>query len=132
MEKTTIGLEQHIAYCIKDDLTHFTLAIVKKDENQVIGWIGFAPLKGSEDLEIFYAIARAYWGNGFASEAVELLINYVFNNMGIDKLVAIIDPDNVASQRVVEKSGMVFDELVDDPRFRHPKRKYSIKWCITT
>jgi len=55
--------------------------------------------------EIGYALARASWGKGFASEAVELLIGFCFGALGLHRLEADTDPGNARSLRLLERMG---------------------------
>jgi L-amino acid N-acyltransferase YncA len=57
--------------------------------------------------QIGYTIARQYWSQGYAQEAVRGLIDYAFCNFAIHRIIASVDPRNAASVRVLEKSGLV-------------------------
>ena len=54
-----------------------------------------------------YAIARDYWGKGFATEAIRAVVDFAFRELGLAKVFARADPRNVASIRVLEKLGMM-------------------------
>jgi len=55
--------------------------------------------------EIGYSLARAHWGQGYASEALEALLGYGFETLGLNRVEADIDPLNAGSGRVLEKLG---------------------------
>jgi [ribosomal protein S5]-alanine N-acetyltransferase len=55
--------------------------------------------------EIGFAIAQETWGRGFASEAVGLLVDFAFHTLGLHRLEADTDPDNVRSLRLLERQG---------------------------
>ena len=57
-----------------------------------------------------YLLGRPYWGRGLATEAARVSVQYGFESLGVETIVAIVHPDNVASQRVIEKLGMSFTE----------------------
>jgi ribosomal-protein-alanine N-acetyltransferase len=84
--------------------------------------VGFAMCRPSEDgnwVEFGYCIVRRFWGMGIASEASEALIHQVAKSMGapIEDLVARIDPDNIASLKVVEKFGFkVTEKIIEDEK----------------
>ena len=86
------------------------LAVVQKSNGQVIGYCGcgLARLDGREEHEIGYRITRACWGAGFATEAAKATIADAFRRWSLTRLVALIQPGNVASIRVAEKVGMQF------------------------
>ena len=55
--------------------------------------------------EIGYAFAREFWGRGYATEAVELLVAFAFGPMNLHRLEADVHPDNSGSLRLLEKQG---------------------------
>jgi ribosomal-protein-alanine N-acetyltransferase len=59
-----------------------------------------------------YTISRAYWGQGYATEAVRELVRFAFEEMGLVRLEALCLPGNQASVRVLEKAGMQFEGLL--------------------
>lgn len=62
---------------------------------------------GHRRAEIGFALARAQWGNGYASDAVRLAIRYAFDVLDLNRLEADVDPRNTASLRTLEKLGFV-------------------------
>jgi [ribosomal protein S5]-alanine N-acetyltransferase len=63
-------------------------------------------------IEVYYTISRTFWGKGFASEATKGLIRYIFDNYDIDKLVALVKTENIASQKIIKKNGFQFLKVV--------------------
>jgi len=55
-----------------------------------------------------YVFAKDKWGQGYATEAGRAICDYAFDRLRFKRLIALIDPDNVASARVAEKAGMTF------------------------
>jgi RimJ/RimL family protein N-acetyltransferase len=55
--------------------------------------------------DVGYSLARAHWGRGYAPEALEALLAYGFDTLGLNRIEADIDPHNTGSQRVLEKLG---------------------------
>lgn len=85
-----------------------TLAITQKGAGrQIIGLVG-AHLATAPDMEIGYVLAPAVWGKGLATEAVKALADTVFSLTRADRIVANARVDNLASRRVLEKTGFVF------------------------
>ena len=84
--------------------------VVRIDNNTLIGYCGCGPilLDGKKECEIGYRIIRSCWGLGFATEAVEGIIHYEFKTLSLPKLIALIQPENIASIRVAEKAGMQY------------------------
>jgi len=90
-------------------------AVVDKNAREVIGYCGlshFADVGGRAETEIGYRFARAHWGHGFATEAAIAVRDYGFNTLHLTRLISIIDPRNVASIRVAEKTGLGYEKDV--------------------
>jgi len=83
-------------------------------EKKVIGSITFDKGKGAHSCkaELGYVISRKYWNNGFATKAINLAIQKGFEDLDIQRIEAFVDPANIASQRVLEKTGFVKEGLL--------------------
>jgi len=93
----------------------FTLAVTHKKTNKIIGWCGLGPLEFSpSEMEIYYGLSVDHWGRGLATEAAKALLDYGFQEIGLDTIVAVTKPENVASRRVIEKLGMKYREVVEN------------------
>lgn len=73
----------------------------------VIGFAGLVHPGGQAEPELKYAFRRSHWGQGFASEAVRGLVHYAHSALGLDELLATAAAENVASHKVLLKSGFV-------------------------
>ncbi len=62
--------------------------------------------------EIGYALARKYWRQGYMSEAVRAVLKFGFAALGLNRIEARCDPENVGSWRVMEKVGMKFEGVL--------------------
>lgn len=104
--------------------------VVEKNSGNVIGYCGlfyFPNINGKPEVEIGYRLVRSAWGKGYATEAARAVCEHAFKNLGISRLIALIDPSNVASLRVAEKIGMHYDQDVMLKGYSHPDRVY----CMT-
>ena len=104
-------------------------AVVQKQNQSVIGYCGlfyFPDINGKSEVEIGYRLARSAWGRGYATEAAGAVRDYAFHTLGIKRLIAIIDPANVASLRVAEKIGMYYEQEVMLEGYTHPDHVYAI------
>ena len=83
-------------------------AVVLKATNQMIGQCGLTmqPWKEIEVLEIGYLFERAYWHNGYATEAAEACKKYAFEILNAAEVCSIIRDTNIASQNVAVRNGM--------------------------
>jgi [ribosomal protein S5]-alanine N-acetyltransferase len=83
-------------------------AVVLAESDEVIGMAGLQPHDDGQ-FELGWWIWKEHWGHGFATEAAAALVAYARDVMGLERLVAVIDPPNIASIRVAEKLGMRFE-----------------------
>lgn len=86
--------------------TWFQLAIIKRDEDVLIGDIGIHFLEDNEQIEVGYTLAPSYQGKGYAIEALKAVINYLFFDLKKHRITASVDPNNAKSIRLLEKLGM--------------------------
>ena len=63
------------------------------------------------EVEIAWIFGRQYWGKGYATEAARACLDYGLGELGIERIVAIIFPENAPSIRVAEKLGMTCEGL---------------------
>ena len=85
-------------------------AVVHKQDKKLIGWCGLAFLDKTEEIEIGYGIAREHWGKGFTTEAAAATIRFGFEELNLNRIVAVAMPENTASRRVMEKIGMRYEK----------------------
>lgn len=71
-----------------------------------LGWCGLFPLEDSGLIEIGYRYVRSAWGQGIATEAARVVLDHGFRKMGLDPIVAVTHPANLASQHVLQKIGL--------------------------
>ena len=85
-------------------------AVVEKESREVIGDCGLAPLEGhGPEVELGCDLRRDKWNHGYATEAGAACLEYGFNELKFDRIIAVTHPDNIAARRVVEKLGMVLE-----------------------
>lgn len=83
-------------------------AITLKGNNTLIGFIGHYRIKWEHfRSEIGYMLLPEFQGKGIISEAIQLVIEYGFKEMNMHSLEAVIDPENIASSRVLEKNNFI-------------------------
>ncbi len=71
-----------------------------------IGWCGVFPLQDSGLMEIGYRYARKAWGRGLATEAAAAALDHGFRVLELDPIVAVCEPGNAASHKVLRKIGL--------------------------
>lgn len=84
------------------------LAITLKSNQNLIGMVGIGNKEEvNNEIEIAYFVSENYCHNGYIGEAAKAMVEWVFTNLKLDYLIAIVEPDNIPSQRVVEKCGFI-------------------------
>jgi ribosomal-protein-alanine N-acetyltransferase len=58
------------------------------------------------DIEVGYMLRRSAWGKGYATEACRRLVQFAFEETELDEIVAVTDPRNAVSQKVLRKCGL--------------------------
>lgn len=86
--------------------------IVLKETGESIGMCGLIKRDTLEDVDIGYALLPGYWSRGYALEAASAIRDHARDVIGLKRLVAIVDPTNASSIRVLEKLGMQFEGMV--------------------
>lgn len=89
-------------------------ALVEKASGKLIGFCGVSPeeVNGVEEIGLGYRLAKQYWNKGFASEAVQAVLNDALSQKQLSSVVVIIEAENVASLKVAAKAGFyTFDTL---------------------
>ena len=69
-------------------------------------------VEGVDEVEVGYGFMPEYWGRGLATEIARACIRISRDQLGLDSLVAITRPANLASQRVMVKAGLVYDRNI--------------------
>lgn len=83
-------------------------AITIKGDDKMLGVIGHYRIKPEHyRAEVGYMILPEYHGKGITTEAVQCVVDYGFNTMQLHSIEGVIDPENDASQRVLQKCGFV-------------------------
>ncbi len=113
--KTRDETAQIIAGFIRYAETHpFTIwAVERKADGAFMGQCGLINISRNDEIEIAYAFGKPFWGQGYATEAAYASLRYGFEHGGSDYLLAVAYPDNIPSQRVMQKIGMQHQGITD-------------------
>jgi len=96
-------------------------ALIEKSTGRVVGVCGTQPLGTTGDLEIGWWLGRDVWGRGYATEGGGAAMRHVLDTLGRSRVVAIIDPGNEPSIRVVQRLGMHLEGRVTGAQLGHRK-----------
>lgn len=76
----------------------------------LIGQCGLNHLEASDEVEVLYLLDRPYWGIGLATEAAKAAVDVGFDRIGLERIIGLTTPQNLASQRVLQKVGLRYEE----------------------
>jgi len=78
-------------------------------------------VEGKEEIELIYVMDRSFQGFGYATEISRMLLAFAFKIKKIDSVIALIEPENRASEKVAVKAGMTLEKTVirDENRQMH-------------
>jgi len=91
------------------------LAVILNDTGQPIGMCGLIKRDSLDDVDIGYAFLPRFWSKGYALESAQAVMKQARDNVGLNRVVAIVDPANASSIRLLEKIGMTFEKIVKLP-----------------
>lgn len=106
-------------------------SVLRKEDERFVGRIGYLlwdaerwvnavqeKLEGELELEIGWTVLSRLQGRGYATEAAIACRDHAFAELGRDRVISLIAPENVASIRVAEKIGESYEHDVELPRMR--------------
>jgi RimJ/RimL family protein N-acetyltransferase len=73
---------------------------------ETIGAAGLQHLDDGPEIEVGYRFLKEHWGHGYATECAQASIDFGFDEVGLDRIVAVALETNIASRRVLEKCGL--------------------------
>lgn len=95
---------------LSQDNKAIRFSIIETDSNEIIGSCGYDSLDfENAKAEIGFDIARAFWGRGYASEAIRSLLDNAFSALKLNRIEAQLEPENVNSIKVLQKLNFTFE-----------------------
>lgn len=92
---------------------HF-FAVTQRYTGSLIGYCGIGGIAYDRTQnEVFYGIAPEHWRKGYAFEAGRAMLEYGFRQLGLPKLIAAVQKENIASIKVLEKLGLIENGILD-------------------
>lgn len=108
-----VSLVADVARAKLDPRPDYYLAVVARDTQTLVGFVRLG-LASPGTAELGYAIRHDAWGRGYATEAAAMMLDYGYQTLGLHRIQAACGPDNLASQRVLDKLG-----FQQEGRLRH-------------
>jgi len=100
--------------------------VERKSDGAPLGMCGLIKRDALEHVDIGYALLPAYWGQGYAQEAVSATLAYALKDLGLKRIAAIVSKDNASSIKVLERMGLRFEKY-----FRLPGATEEISLYLT-
>lgn len=88
-------------------------AVLDKKSGHFLGHAGLISLRKSIEVELAYSFGKPFWGQGFATEAARASLRFGFETAQLPRVLALAYPENLASQRVMQKTGMQHQGTTD-------------------
>jgi ribosomal-protein-alanine N-acetyltransferase len=111
-EKTAVFLEKVLRWEREGLPSMF--AVQLKPEPTILGYCGFFhhPPEVIEDVEIGYRLHPDYWNRGLITEAARAVRDHAFRDWNLPRVISLVHPENIPSQRVAEKMGMTIEKQI--------------------
>lgn len=104
----------------------FGLYLVElKESRKPIGMCGLLKREELPDVDIGFAFLPDYWNRGFASEAAAAVMNYGHQTLKLKRIVAITNPDNDASIKLLQRMGFTFERVINLSNDRDPVKLFA-------
>jgi RimJ/RimL family protein N-acetyltransferase len=106
------ALEKRLKFYIDcyDKYGFGTCAMIYKPTGEFIGSSGLQPLEETGETEVGYNLAKKFWRMGLGFECARAWLEFGFGEMNLEKIVAVAQPENEGSWRIMEKLGMTFQK----------------------
>jgi ribosomal-protein-alanine N-acetyltransferase len=85
-------------------------AVTDKMTGAFMGHCGLGPVPEAGEIEVLYALGKAYWGRGIATEAARASVRFGFEQAKLDQLIALTVPGNFGSRCVMEHLGFAHEK----------------------
>jgi ribosomal-protein-alanine N-acetyltransferase len=89
-------------------------AMIWRETGQFIGVGGIQISATSGETEVGYTVDKEFWGRGIATECTIACLDYGFEKLELNKIVALTHPENIGSKRVLEKAGMSLEKETEN------------------
>ena len=128
---TKTFLEESIKYQLDNPRYSYEIAVVRKEDKKLIGACSiYVSSPKNREGWIGYCYNQEYWGNGYASEAAEAIIEFGFEYLKLHRIFATCDPNNIGSAKVLEKIGMNKEGRLREHKYQKGQWRNSFLYSI--
>ena len=115
----------------KDPRSEYELAVVERTSRRLVGGCGIDVVSQAHQRGfIGYCLHPDVWGQGYATEASRAVVSFGFEQLGLERIYTTCDADNIASSRVLEKTGMQREGQLRHDMFIRGKWRDSLVYGI--
>ncbi len=86
--------------------------IARKNDGRFMGHSILAHREAFGEAELGYALGKAFWGNGYATEVARAVVSYAFEQAGLPRMFGVVFPENEPSWRILKRLGFVYERDV--------------------
>ena len=119
-EEDALAVISYLMECYNTSVGPFVYPVFLKDGVN-IGYVQLVPI--DEGFEVGYHVAPKYINQGYATEALTAFLPWIMKEKSVSTVYGIVDKDNHASIRVLEKCRFVYDQALKDPKIRYIYKK---------
>ena len=118
-EQTEASIRSFVA-SMRSTSENYLFAIVHLEKEEHVGNIKVGPINGQHRFaDVSYFIGRRdMWGRGIASEAIALATRFGFERVGLHRMQAVVEPENAASAKALERAGYSLEGRLREKLFR--------------
>lgn len=128
LEQTARSIERWEEEWDEEGFGLFAVELLASGE--LIGFVGLSVPEFLPEVlpavEIGWRLGRPFWGQGYASEAAQAVLEFALTDRGLDRVVSIANPSNSASLNVMHKLGMSLERETRHPKYGTAVQVYAI------
>jgi RimJ/RimL family protein N-acetyltransferase len=91
-------------------------AVERKESPEPIGICGLLKREYLDDVDLGFALLQRFWGQGYAQEAAETMMQHARVKLGLRRIVATAKPHNRDSEKLLKKIGFRFERMIQTPK----------------
>jgi ribosomal-protein-alanine N-acetyltransferase len=100
---------------IQKNLKKCIFNVIKNDTSKFVGYCGFQFCTHMNKVELLYGFLKQFWKKGIGYEVADNLLNFGFSQTNMNEVFAVVNPKNIASEKIIQKIGMKFNKKIPWP-----------------
>lgn len=87
-------------------------AVIHKETGEYMGFTGLKYIVELDEVDIGWRLKQKFWRKGLAYESALPCIDFAFNELGLDRIISIANPENIASTSLMKKLGLTYEKII--------------------